>query len=427
MCRKQLQIYEPPKKDNDIQESEPVSETPDSQGSTAEFCKDDMNMDVFLGVSAGKKKSWSRENIVEEFGVSGHCAENAKSLRGNRKADDGRRKLIQRKLILCNLEDLSETHKIEYPEIEISSWKFCELCPKQCILAGSSGTHTVCVCVIHENVNLMLEGCSFKKLFKDSSFLNREDVTVNDIPRKMICSNPKMACYEQKCNECPPMTEIHQHFTQIFEMNGIHGVNFWMRATTDCYTISNVSQDTDEFLEFLMGGLEELLLHDFVPRNQEFFSRVKDTLQPGWFNVVFDFAENISFLAQRAIPAFYWDNEKATLFPITIHSRVTGELHHYSYCTISDCLKHDSVAVYMYQKESTELMRTRFGILLKMIYVSDGAPQQCKNKTASGNLTYHYSGFQVVAEWHFFATSHGKGPCDGLAGCIKRTAARASL
>ncbi|KAJ8686246.1 hypothetical protein QAD02_022040 [Eretmocerus hayati] len=157
LCRKQLQSYEPPKKDNDIQESEPVSETPDSQGSTAEFSNDDMNMDVFLGVSPVKKKrtsheaymgsklqemqeavrekfksqfhvsprtetdkivhdrdeiiqnikaevqnskersriiellsllpqSWSRKNIVEEFGVSDHCAKKAKSLRENRRA-----------------------------------------------------------------------------------------------------------------------------------------------------------------------------------------------------------------------------------------------------------------------------------------------------------------------------------------------------
>ena len=35
--------------------------------------------------------------------------------------------------------------------------------------------------------------------------------------------------------------------------------------------------------------------------------------------------------------------------------------------------------------------------------------------------------FGIDAEWHFFATSHGKGPCDGVGGTIKRLAARASL
>lgn len=35
--------------------------------------------------------------------------------------------------------------------------------------------------------------------------------------------------------------------------------------------------------------------------------------------------------------------------------------------------------------------------------------------------------FKVAGEWHFFATSHGKGPCDGIGGTLKRLARRASL
>ena len=35
--------------------------------------------------------------------------------------------------------------------------------------------------------------------------------------------------------------------------------------------------------------------------------------------------------------------------------------------------------------------------------------------------------FGLSAEWNFFATSHGKGPCDGLDGTVKRLATKASL
>ncbi|XP_044005534.1 uncharacterized protein LOC122850452 [Aphidius gifuensis] len=35
--------------------------------------------------------------------------------------------------------------------------------------------------------------------------------------------------------------------------------------------------------------------------------------------------------------------------------------------------------------------------------------------------------YQIEAEWHYFATAHGKGPCDGVGGTLKREAARASL
>ena len=33
----------------------------------------------------------------------------------------------------------------------------------------------------------------------------------------------------------------------------------------------------------------------------------------------------------------------------------------------------------------------------------------------------------ISAEWHFSATSHGKGACDGVGGAVKRLAAKASL
>ncbi len=43
------------------------------------------------------------------------------------------------------------------------------------------------------------------------------------------------------------------------------------------------------------------------------------------------------------------------------------------------------------------------------------------------NLCNHEKDFDVKAEWHFSATSHGKGACDGVGGTVKRLAARASL
>ena len=40
---------------------------------------------------------------------------------------------------------------------------------------------------------------------------------------------------------------------------------------------------------------------------------------------------------------------------------------------------------------------------------------------------YHKHDFNPKAEHHFFATSYGKSPCDGIGGTIKREAANASL
>ena len=39
----------------------------------------------------------------------------------------------------------------------------------------------------------------------------------------------------------------------------------------------------------------------------------------------------------------------------------------------------------------------------------------------------HQIDYGISAGWNFFATSHGKSPCDGVGGTVKRLAARASL
>ena len=53
--------------------------------------------------------------------------------------------------------------------------------------------------------------------------------------------------------------------------------------------------------------------------------------------------------------------------------------------------------------------------------------RQYKNYKNLANLCHHEVDFATEAEWHFFATSHGKSPCDGIGGTVKRLAARASL
>ena len=59
--------------------------------------------------------------------------------------------------------------------------------------------------------------------------------------------------------------------------------------------------------------------------------------------------------------------------------------------------------------------------------MSDGCAGQYKNCYNFTNLCHHDEDFGIPAEWHFFATSHGKSPADGIARTVKRTAAKASL
>lgn len=63
----------------------------------------------------------------------------------------------QKRLILCNLRELYQAYKEKFPHHKIGLSKFCELRPKWCITVSSAGTHSVCVCTIHQNTKLMVD------------------------------------------------------------------------------------------------------------------------------------------------------------------------------------------------------------------------------------------------------------------------------
>ena len=63
----------------------------------------------------------------------------------------------------------------------------------------------------------------------------------------------------------------------------------------------------------------------------------------------------------------------------------------------------------------------------EIIYFSDGAASQYKNRKNFLNLYHHQADFGTEAEWHFSATSHEKSAVNGLGGTVKHLAVRASL
>lgn len=78
--------------------------------------------------------------------------------------ETGAKLCVQKQLMLINLREMHELFKTENENIKIGFSKFAELRPKNCILAGPKGTHGVCVCLIHQNVKLMIENSSLASL-----------------------------------------------------------------------------------------------------------------------------------------------------------------------------------------------------------------------------------------------------------------------
>lgn len=184
------------------------------------------------------------------------------------------------------------------------------------------------------------------------------------------------------------------------------------------------------FLKKLQEDLLSYLQHDFVASAQSsYFFDLKEKLQDKQFLVSLDFAENYTCQVQDAIQSYHWVNSQVTLHPYVIYYRKNGKLKHENFVVVSEHDKHDAMTVHLFNKKMISFLKTKFGAnnVQKVIYFSDGAPTHYKNKSNFTNLMWNKRDFRVSAEWHFFATSHGKGACDGIGGTVKRCARKASL
>ena len=154
----------------------------------------------------------------------------------------------------------------------------------------------------------------------------------------------------------------------------------------------------------------------------------KESLLPNEAIVLGDFAENYQFIIQDEIQSYHWSKEYCTLHPIVVYFLDDhGNLSHKSFCFISNDNQHDTCFVHRVQKLLIDYMKINYPHITMLFYFSDGCAGQYKNRKNLINLCHHHDNFGLDAEWIFFATSHGKSPCDGIGGFVKRHVAKRSL
>lgn len=192
----------------------------------------------------------------------------------------------------------------------------------------------------------------------------------------------------------------------------------------------HVTEKKEDFLKTLHDDLEVLLKHDFLAKSQaSYFAKMKETVAEGTFVISLDFAENYSFSIQDAIQSQHWSKQQATVHPYVVYYRENGKTKHDNLVIISEKLGHDANAVHLFNSKAIAYLKKKFGEsnVKMIIYFSDGAGSQYKNKFNFVNLVHHKTDFGVNAEWNFSATPHGKEVCDGIGGSVKRHAFKTSL
>lgn len=155
-----------------------------------EMLKKAKNKNEIVKLLTMAPKIWGSRKLSKYFEVSYNIARKAFDLRKTKgpgsspnpskstmtlPVKDANRIHVQKRLLLGNIKELYALFQKDYPDCQISLSKFTELRPKECVLAGSNGTHSVCVCKTHKNVKLMIDDSTLgelTKIYTETSFLS---------------------------------------------------------------------------------------------------------------------------------------------------------------------------------------------------------------------------------------------------------------
>ncbi|CAF4238702.1 unnamed protein product, partial [Rotaria magnacalcarata] len=367
----------------------------------------------------GKKITIEMKSKVQQFyeddDISRICPGKSDCL--SIRDSDGKKVIMQKRLLLGNLKELYVKFKesSEYDDIGFSS--FANLRPKWCVIAGGKGTHSVCVCIHHQNPKLMVSATGIK------------DLDYHTLIDKSVCDSKNPRCMLRQCRECPGKEGVASFLNSFSNLSDCESIIYNQWITTDRSNLETISNSVEDFIDILSAKITLLTRHHYIATSQSLYLKeLKQNLKSDEIVLIGDFSENYSFVIQDEIQSFHWTNEQATVHPFVLYYKNDlGQTAHKSYCFISDCLIHTTVVVYTFQQELLKDIKQFLPHIKRVHYFSDGSAAQYKNRFNFINIVNHEKDFGLTCEWNFFATGHGKNACDGIGGTVKRGVAKASL
>lgn len=253
-------------------------------------------------------------------------------------------------------------------------------------MAGAIGTHSVCVCTIHQNVILLIHAAQIREQYKD-------------LIKLLLCEEPKRECKLRHCNECPSNQNLIRFLEEKFgDYDENDTIEYKQWISTDRTEMINSSSQLYAFIEDLTTKLEKLIPHSFIAKSQSsHFKSLKESSSTDIATVLLDFSENYSFTIQGEAQGYHWTSASCTVHPVIIHCRnANGEKVVSSHCVISDDLKHDVSMVYGVQKTIVEFIKKKnYSQIKEFHYFSDGCAGQYKNKFNFMNLCLHDKDFNI--------------------------------
>ena len=338
---------------------------------------------------------------------------------------EGGKVRMQKRHLYYTVNETYSLFKQDNPDLKIGKSKFAELKPQH-VLHRSDTPKDACLCLYHENVILICE--ALHKAIPEFPVYSSEFVS------NFVCSPTSETCMLGHCEACKEKGDMWLETFEEGSSNQEVTWYEWARETNEVAPSKQKAGDdltvrfkrmekrcqvatAGEALASLSQKIPAFLTHVFIKREQSNHFQYKlCSIPPRSALVQVDFSENYNIQQQGEVQSAHWNQQQLSLFTICVWLHQSQR----SIIYVSDHLEHDKTTVLvLMNKLFVEL--TKSNGVKKIDVFSDGPSSQFKNQYVFNALPY-LVGYHCLdrLNWHFFATSHGKGAVDGIGGSVKR-------
>lgn len=330
---------------------------------------------------------------------------------------DGMKTSVQIKHLMYPIRTVYKKYCDEMNATPLHLSKFFSLRPKH-VVSVTKIPHTVCLCPYHENFIFAIDG--LRKIVPE---LPEYGDTDDSFYKTFFCEPMTKSCWHNECNICKDVlrdtllgiaanvdANVNVKWQAWKEFDWIKDGKVmgkrWKRVTESGFFT--------DLVKYILEIAPHFIPHAFVKREQS--ARYQDDIKcmdPRVATLQLDFAENPVCVYQKEIQRAHYNQNQVTLF--TAASWICQKIRPHS--VVSDNLDHTKTAIVPYVDRLLE----EFPKETEVVKIwSDGPSKQFKNKFIAAALVPLEKKHHIKIEWNFFATSHGKGPVDGIGGALKR-------
>ena len=323
---------------------------------------------------------------------------------------DGTKVKEQRHYLTMSIKEAYALYKQEFPDENVGLSTFKTLRP-DVVLCQKAMPHNVCVCQYHENVNLLLQ------LLVCIGMPGNH----HDLLAAICCDSESEECMTGSCNACNGNTtsESLSEWADDDKLTELTTWYQWIRDEDGKTAKVQVSGTVSDALESLSEKLPPFKIHSFIKNKQAAeFQAMYTAPRPNHAVLQIDFSENAAIIEQDEVQSAHWAHTQVTIFTAVAWSQEGS----HSFCITSDTMAHDKYAAAVFIEHILDELQSLLTDEIKELDIfSDGAAQHFKQKYIFSFVSSLLRTKQIRVNWHFFATSHGKGAVDGIGGAVKRT------